>query len=234
MKSKILAVVLAVLVPAVVYATVSELKVGPVVQADGTQAVQRSAREGETVTLELSGKYEEATERGLTFSITTALAGVTVAAGHVSPIAANTGTPILGLINPANSGRYAVIIKAQAQWVSGTTGVGGLAWNIACGTAITQATLVTPVANNGSASSVMRGISGQAITGGPVGVLLKPIQNCGTFAGAIAATTVGINCAEEVEGSIVVAPGCYVAIAASAAGTSPIVQASLTYRESPL
>lgn len=235
MKRITLAVVLAVLVPAAVWATVAELKVGPVLQGDGTQAVQRMEREGGTVTLELSGKYEEATERQQVFSVTSTLAGVTVAATHVSPLAAGTGTPIVAVFNPSNSGKNIVIIKAQALWVSGTAGAGGLAWNVSCGGSISAAENAAPVADNGSsARSVARGFTSTALTGSLIGVLLKPVQNCGVFAGAIAATTVGLNCAEEVEGSIVAPPGCYVAIAAAAAGTSPIVQASLSFRESAL
>jgi hypothetical protein len=233
MKQFLAGILASLLIPVAVFATVAELNVGPVIKADGAQAIQRMGREGETITIELGGKYEESTERNQTFSVTTALAGVTVAATHVSPIAANTGTPIIAIVNPANSGKNAAITKAQCAWVSGTAGAGGLAWNIGCGSAITAATTV-PIANNGSsASSSMRGIAGTAITSGPVGVLLKPVQNCTVFAAAIAATTVGSNCSEEVEGNIVVPPGCWAGIAAATAGTSPIVQCSLSWREGP-
>lgn len=211
---------------------VSETVIGPQPGGDNVLIRQRAGREGQTISADLTGKFAEATSRGQVFTATTAVAGVTVAATHVTPLAAGTGTPILGLFNPPGSGKNLEILKVQAAWVSGTTGAGGLVFNVAFAQNISVAGNTVPRSNLvGGANTVALAFTNTATTGSTIGLLFRALNGCTVFAGAIAATTVGLNCGEEVEGSIVVPPGGYFAIAAGLAGTSPIVQAAITYRE---
>lgn len=212
----------------------NEVRVGPTQAADGTKVQARGGHEGQTVVSDLSARYEESARLGQTYTVSTAIAGYTVVSAGVSPLAAATTSLMLGLYNPPTSTRNLAIIKVYANWISGTPGVGGLVFNMACAQNISTAQNAPPV-NLLSASpsgSIGRGYTGTVtLVGQTVLTYLRPLSNCTPFAGAIAATTVGLNCLDEVEGAILVAPGCFLAIAPAATGTSPIINGAIQYRE---
>jgi hypothetical protein len=156
---------------------------------------------------------------------------ITVASTHVSPLAAGSGTPIIGLWNPQNSGKNLVVLKHGIVTVSGTPG-GGFVWNYASNQTITQAVSGTTVCNflGLGTSSVAKTFVNAATTGSTAGIAFRL---AGFGAAITAAGSVGANTPvlEDDAGDIIVPQGAYVALAAYAAGTSNVVAASITWSE---
>lgn len=212
----------------------AELRVGPVTASDAAKVPARGGHEGQIITSDLSARYGEASRLGTVYSIATAPAGYTTVAAGVSPIVAATTSVMLALFNPPLSGRNLEIVKVYANWISGTPGAGGLVFNYSCANNITTAQNATPVnmLTGQAAGSVARGYTGTVtLTGSTLMSYVRPLSNCTPFAAAIAATTVGLNCLDEVEGAFVIPPGCMIALAPAAAGTSPIINGAIQYRE---
>lgn len=162
----------------------------------------------------------------------------TIAATHNSPLAAATATPIVGIINPVNSGRAAAILSGWMSSISGTPPANANpSWNFA--TAI-QAISTNPSGSiqpgliNGSQQSSMKAYNNVALTGlgiatGQVG-LLRHFGGA-PFAGALAANH-DVGWWDNVEGAIIAPPGTgIIMLAGAAAGTSWVVSAGMTWAE---
>lgn len=232
---KLMAVVMLFLVVPAALALPAEGRVGPFPGATGTQQMIRLGTEGQTVISDLTARYYEAASRQQLFTVSTAVAGTTNAAANVTPPAAAAAT-ILTLHNPMGSGKNLEVIKVYVNHISGTPAAGGIWLAGASNSVISVAQNATPVATfiGGGTNSVARGYTQTALTGGLVHTTIRPVANCSPFAGAIAATTVGLNCLDEVEGAIVVPPGGLLSVASSGTGTTHILSASIAYREAPL
>ena len=92
----------------------------------GTTPPIRQGQLGDVIVSEVHGRYYETNYRGALFS--TFYNALTVASTHASPIASGTGTPIIGIYNPAGSGKNVAIVRVQQATTSGTPG-GPLLWN---------------------------------------------------------------------------------------------------------
>ena len=204
-------------------------QVGP--QILGTSSVQATpsmSPNGGLITQDEHGRFYEAVRRGGVYTLSTAAAGITVAAGNVSPLTANTGIPIIGLFNPVNSGYNLVIMRTKIQTVSGTPG-GGFVWNVV---APNDPITVTPGSkgiNNKTfvQGGVAIGFSNSAFTGSVVGTMFRPI---GGTAAIVAGA--GVYSVDEItDGDIVIPPGGFAGIAATAAGTTHVVAAAVTWEE---
>jgi hypothetical protein len=197
--------------------------------SDGALANAALGRNAEPLVSEWQGRYYSQTYRGLVFSLYSG--GITIASTHASPLAAGTGTPIIGLWNPQNSGRNLVILKHGIASVSGTPG-GGFVWNYATNQTITQAVSGVIVSNflGGAAASVVKPFTNAATTGSTVGIAFRL---AGYGAAVTAAGSVGANTPimEEDAGDIIVPQGAYVALAAYAVGTTNVVNAAITWAE---
>jgi len=222
----------ALVLGAIAHALPAETIAGDANRADGTQGTMRAGREGQLIQSDLTGRFFEATRLGQVFTVSTAPAGTTIVAANNTPVAAAAAT-ILTLYNPPSSGKNLEVIRVYANWLSGTPAAGGLVYNAVCNQNISAAQNATPVSNFQFAQgSVAKGFTQTALTGGTTAmVLLRSLPNCTPFAGAVAATSVGINCMDEVEGAIVVQPGCALTVASAGTGTTAIVNAGITYRE---
>lgn len=216
----------------------AEGRAGLRVLSDGAQDFFRQGREGALIVNDGAARYGEATSRNTVFTITTAAAGTTVVAANASPVAAG-GATILSLYNPIGSGKNLEVIKVYCNIISGTTAAGGMVFNVASNQNITAvqnnggSAGVGPIPNFiGAGASVARAFTQTALTGG-VGsmTLFRAVNGAVPFAAAAAATTVGLNALDEVEGSIIVPPGGVLTIADVAIGTTVAVQAAMTYRE---
>jgi hypothetical protein len=196
---------------------------------DGVNANIAQGFQGELLKSDLQARYYQLAKRGFLFHTTSG--SVTLATANVSPLAAGTGQPIVGLWNPPNSGVDLVILKQFFQTLSGTPG-GGLLWNFANAPAITA----TPngVVNSGylggGARSAGKVFVNTALTGAPLQTLLRNAE--AITAVAAAAMTAPGN--EDLAGDMIVPPGVFAGVAAYAAGTSHIVQASLSWAEIPV
>ena len=180
------------------------------------------------------GRYFEAVRYGRVF--TTISKAVTVAATHNSPIAANTATPVLGVGN-VSFGFAMVLLRAAIVTTSGTPAGGQVVLNLqANGVNPITATATGSIFNNllGGPSSQMKALNNVALAGW----LATPsaVQEHALLGGATAAAAAGNGgpgpAGEDLGGLYIVPPGGLVAImAGSGAGTSWIVNASLTWAE---
>lgn len=207
-------------------------RVGPSSTADGGIVPLRLARSGELNVSDAHARYQEAVVRGNVYTGTAIQA--TVATTNNSPLTANTGVPLVGIFNPANSGKNLVILRATVCNVSGTAAAQPLfVWNV-----ISAPAGITAAGTNGvnnlsfTANSAARLFPNSAITGSLVATALRPI---GGFTGAFATsgTAGGSACTtEETAGEIIVPQGAFAGIAVgNGAGTTWIVSASMTWEE---
>jgi hypothetical protein len=204
-------------------------RVGPAYGADGSDQVPRMTKDTALVVQDAHGRNYEATYRGNVWTLSTAAAGITVAAANV--IAASAGSPIVGVFNPVGSGKNLVIVRATSLWASGTTGAGGLVWGIIAPNAGVTAAGGNGAINNATfttGGSTARTFTGSALTGAGVSTLFRFLG--GPTTGVLAASSAQtVN--EETAGDIICPPGAVVGLFAAAAGTSPIVMASMTWEE---
>jgi len=205
-------------------------KVGPQLATDGNLIDPRLMRDGTAAVADADAHFSELVLRGQVYTAATPAAGITVAATHVSPLAAGTGTPIVGLFNPVGSGVVLKILKARIQSISGTPG-GPFVYNVIPAPAGISAAGQQGLNNKTFvAGGLAKAFVGSAITGSALATMF------GVAGGPSAiALGAGINSVDVVvDGAIHVQPGAFFGLAATAAGTTHIVAAMLTWAESPL
>lgn len=197
--------------------------------AAGSTPNIRQGQLGELVVSKLHGSFYETNYRGAMF--TTFINALTIASTHATPIAAGTGTPIVGIFNPANSGKNIVLVRIQQATTSGTPG-GPLIWNIIPNPQNITATS-TAAFNNASlaqSGSVTRIFNNTALTASTVGTAFR---NAGGMA-AVAATGNILTYTEMYDGSLIVPPGTMIALAATATGTSHVINVFAEWEEIPI
>lgn len=197
--------------------------------APGTTPPVRLGQLGDVVVSELHGRLYETNYRGALF--TTFINGLTIASTHATPIAAGTGTPIIGIQNPAGSGKNIVLYRIQQATTSGTPG-GPLVWNIIPNPQNITQTATTAYSNSTlqPSGSITRIFNNVALTGSTAGVAFR---NAGGSA-AVAATGAILTYTELYDGALIVAPGTMLALAATAAGTSHVINVYAEWEEIPV
>lgn len=198
-----------------------------------SSAVLRGDYTGALVTQQAHGAYAEAVRQGRVWAMATAAAGVTVAAANV--VAAANAQPIVGIYNPPGSGLNAIIHRGRHCWASGTAGAGGLVWAVT--PSIQTATLtgaggITEVnaLTGASGGSGMKTYSNTAMTGITGQVIVRAAG--GPTTGALAANA-NHSYEDWVDGEIICGPGQTCGLFAAAAGTSPIIIASMSFEIVP-
>jgi len=207
-----------------------EGKVGVQVLQDGANSQLRQGRSGEIVTMQAHAAYYEATYRGNTFTCSTAAAGITLAATSLSPLAAGTGTPIVGLWNPQNSGKNLVINKVNIGLITSSASTGNIVWNYAVNQTITATANGTITSNfiGGAAASVAKAFVNTATTGSTVGIMFRPAWQ---FQFVSAVGEVYGPAELDMNSDIIVPPGAYIALANGVSNTTTVLQASITWEE---
>jgi hypothetical protein len=203
----------------------SNSKVGKQSNANGSNPVIRSSREGDLIVSENHGRYYQKTAEGEAFVISTPLTGLTLAATHTTATLTATSTPLITIFN---GGTLNIAINREfIATLSGTPASGSYWWYVATGQQASALTLLTDTGINSrnlitdAPSGVKVGI-GKALTG-LVGslVLYKPVGSLGTV-------TAGLGQVDHDEaGAVIVAPGNLIALLAPAIGTTHIVHASV-------
>jgi hypothetical protein len=206
--------------------------VGPISSASANAVVNgRSGQLGDAIVSELHPRYYETTYRGNSFllSVSTA-AAVTAYAGGAA------GTPMLAVFNPTGSGKNAVIIKASVGNVVAASAAGTVSFGLWFGAtaAITQATVVTPwsMSTQLQSGSVVTGFRNVALTSGSAATNVIPIASYYWATAAGAAQVTGGPA--DLEGSLIIPPGSYVALGGSSALTSATWIGSLQWIEVPV
>ena len=195
----------------------------------GTTPPIRQGQLGDVIVSEVHGRYYETNYRGALFS--TFINALTVASTHASPIAAGTGTAIIGIYNPAGSGKNVSIVRVQQATTSGTPG-GPLLWNTIPNPQNITASFTAAYSNFNLAQqgSVTRIFNNTALTGSTAGVAFRTAGG----SAAVAATGVILTYSEELAGDLLVTPGSMVALAATAAGTSHVISCFVEWEEIPI
>lgn len=209
-----------------------ERKAASNVQTDG-----RSGPYSETIVNDVGlGRYFEAARNARLFS--SFVKTVTVAATHNSPIAAATATPVLGLFNPAASGRAAVLLRLSCGTISGTPAGGQFVLNSLPVTTPTTATQTGAIFSNllrdtatpqGSVCKVYNNVA----LAGIVPVVSNELALVGQATAAAAAGNGGPGgVGEDTAGLFIAPPGILLALmAGTGAGTTWIVNASWSWAE---
>lgn len=191
----------------------------------------RSGQLGDAIVSELHGRYYETTYRGNSF-----LLSVSTAAAVTAYTGAAAGTPMIALFNPVGSGRNAVINKASVGNVVAASLAGTVNFGLYFGTtaAITQATTTAPwnMGTQLQSGSVMTGFRNVALTSGSAANNVISIASYywATAAGAALVTGGPI----DLEGSVIIPPGSFIALGGSAALTSATWVGSLLWEEVPV
>ncbi|SRR5579883_1109772 len=202
--------------------------VGFSTSVDGANPNFGMGRQNDVYVSELHGRYYTYAYRGVLFR--SVITGVTIASTHVSPLAAGTGTPIIGLWNPQGTNKNVIVLRLAIATTSGTPG-GPILWNWMNNQNITAAPggTIYPGLLNPSANSVVKLFNNVATTGSTAGLPFDIAANIS----AVASTGGTFPAFDEPAGSIICQPGQMIALAATAAGTSHVVNASLTWAELP-
>ena len=206
---------------------------GPQTVTDGNPTSFRQDHSGAMVSQGLP-EHIELTYRGSTWTLATAAAGVTVGATQVF---SSTGPvqPIVGIANPVGSGFNLVLLGLKLVWASGTAAANGCVLaglnlsgytGVGSAGAVNCKTLVT----GGSKALTFAGST--AMTGQTVAHSLLDFIG-GPTTGALAANA-AVQSYIDYKGVFFCPPGGSLILGAAAAGTSPILAASMQWSELPI
>lgn len=160
--------------------------------------------------------------------------GMTAVTG-VAPGTAVGTTAAFSLYNSSTSTVNLVVLKATMAYISGTLGIGIVSW--------VANTNSTAAATTGTAITVVNGLlsGGSNAVGAPFTTATLPatptvVRPFGNLPPMLATSVLAPwILADDVDGAIVVAPGCTISLEATAgAGTSPVVVYGITWEEVPV
>lgn len=191
----------------------------------------RAGQLGDSIVSELHGRYYETNYRGNVFMLS-----VSTAAAVTAYTGGAAGTPMLALFNPVGSGRNLVILKASFANVVAASAGGTVTFGLYFGTTatITQATTVAPwsMVTQQQSGSVATGFRNVALTSGSAA---SNVIALGSYYWATAAGAALVSGGPvDLEGSVIIPPGAYVALGGSAALTSATWIGSLQWEEVPV
>ena len=201
------------------------MSVGPTQGADGTSiSSARIDKQGAAVVIQRADKYGEDTLRGVRY-------GACDQSGTAPGTALGT-TAHFTLYNPQGSGKRLRVHKVSTGYISGTLGAGTLFHcinNSTTQTAPSSGTLLTSRCLDVGITTAGVAV---ARTGGTVvqPVAIRPFCS---FGAELASTVNGLQTAtEDVDGDLVIEPGCsYQLQAIAAAGTTPLLATGVSWEE---
>lgn len=173
---------------------------------------------------QFEGRYYERAADGSLYHAMTAKTGV-------APGTDIGTTAPLSLYNPVGSGRDLVVVRGTLAYVSGTLGAGFMAWvgnDDPSAAAVSGTNIVEVPGRLGGAVGQGRALTTATLPATPK--LIRPFCSLGAH---LASTAIGPwQVVDEVDGDIVVPPGCAVSLeAVAAAGTSPLVVLGVSWYE---
>lgn len=205
------------------------VSVGPVpTGGDGAPVMPALGRFTHSLTADLLPKFYEAVSRGYVFSGGTAVTGVApgTAIGTASPFT---------LANPSGSGKVLVPIRTTCAYISGTLGAGSAHYvaNVNPAAAAVSGTAITVVKNRLSTSTP--GNVGLLFTTATLPATPTVLRPAWSWAPLLATTALApYLIKDDLDGEIVVAPGCALSIESTATGGStPLVAFGMTWVELP-
>lgn len=224
----------------------SELQVGAQNNSgDSGKIPARAGRQGDAIISQLHGRNYEQNYRGNVYAggmLLTSISNVI----WTSATTDATAKPIVGLWNPLNSGYNAVILKAMlgvTMTAATNTGAGPYVWMKATGeAAISTGTTPVNLKTLASAGSVMKDMSGIALTGKVNALaLLRGSHLSGgssanfSFVGtAVGQATPQFSAVELVDGDIIVPPGGVIGLFATTTPVAHSAASGLVWEEVPV
>jgi hypothetical protein len=203
-----------------------EGRVGVQALQDGAQQPPRLGHAGEIVVDDAHGRFYEAVYRGNVYC-------AQVAVGGVAPgTSLATTAQCIVLYNPTGNTKNLVLLRAALGYVSGTLGAGSMVYGTSAQAAAITGTAITPkncLLGNAAAPTATATAAGGCTT---APTIVRPAFTLGAFL----ASTAAINppLIDEIAGEFVLTPGnVFVMSGVAAAGSSPLVLASLTWEEVP-
>lgn len=145
------------------------------------------------------------------------------------------GTPLVGLYNPASSGKDIVVLQARIGIRTTGTAAGTLAFNWYLGNSVLPTGTVTPPRNSYSGAqsgSVALPFLNTAMTASTAISPVGPIASVGANPATTPIATV-LYTYENTAGTIVCAPGNLIAIGASSSLTAASIDCSVIWAELP-
>lgn len=191
----------------------------------GDDGQVRLGRSLETMVSDALPHFADMNYNGFLFAATTAVAGVTVAAGGA------VTNPAFAIYNPQSSGKIMIPTKARYASISGTPGVGHVGYYLGAGQAAGSGTAnITPVSLNSGNAAGSKALCYGAVTNAlaAAGVFVGPMLN------VLSATTAPVVLTELLDGEYVLFPGMSLSINPGATGTTNVVAVALTYLEIPV
>lgn len=204
---------------------VNQAAVGEQRLNDGSETRLRACRQGSQIVTELHGRYAEQARNGNIFmahAIVTAPVIFSTAAGTGGPLLWNGSTNTVASILAVGFGVTVVTTVAAALGITGNTG---------------QTSAPGSTTAIDSRANCLIGGDQSAITpyrvGTPTnaGAFFLPFAHLHT--GALTVDTTGVQWF-DVGGAIVILPGCWASIAASATATTTVAQITVLWEENPL
>jgi hypothetical protein len=216
-------------------AQIIRVKPGLQVAQDGTYPELRGGRKGSLTAQDIGGRYEEATYRGLLYTLDAA--AYTIVAGNAPGQALGTALFIVGVWNPPNSGKNLSILRVSSGHTSGTPG-GPLVYEFVPNMSLVSSTPTGTIQSAflGSAvASVAKAMNGVILAVLPADTTTTT-KRLGMHGGpaAVAAGAGNYGLTDEVAGAIIVPPATLFGLGATAAGTTDIVGATIWWEEIPL
>lgn len=219
---------------------------GPLYGTSGTPVPFTGDITGAQRVTDAHGRFQEAALRGFLFSTGMTLTSISNATFTTGTLGA-TCTPIVGIWNPMNSGKNAVVLQARLSaciTAATATGPGGFVW----ASAVNQSAIstgLTPwsrlsLAQSGSvckgfANTALTGLSGNlsimeaaGVSGGPIG----NFSMVGTAAGFV--TPNAPASIDLIDGAFIVPPGGVLALLCSTTATAVSAASSLLWEEVPI
>lgn len=214
----------------------NQLIVGAQNNQDNTNPITaRAGKQGETIVSELHGRYYEQAYRGNMFRVANATAQTT-SAGTVASGTAFTGT---GLYNPLGSGVNLALLKHEFAFLVAFAASSGLGLQVGILTTTGPTAITSIPATNaltsGSGTSLSYTGKAQAfssITIASTGTLTKIIG--AGLTGAITTVPVVPNTVVEMDGSLIIPPGGFVATYTSTASGTASALYGFVWEEVPI
>lgn len=220
----------------------SNLIVGPQRSGDGQNIVQRGGNLGDTIVSDLHGRFYEQCMRGnmFTFGLSNTVLSSTnaIATGLTA-----TATPVIGLWNPLGNSYNAVILQAivVVTTVANTAvSPGGFQWvystnngAITLGSSPINLKTLSAAGSNMKAYAVSTALTG--LSNNLAFLRASGISSAVNAAGPATAIPQAQGvCVDNVDGGLLVPPGCVVGLMNQASTTTIQVSVGLVWEEVPL
>ena len=207
---------------------VDQGRVGELLGSDGAIQPLRLTRKGGLAAADVQARYQESVLRGNVYFLSLSAGAPTAFIGAAG------GTPLLGIYNPAGSGKALVLLVCSGAETTVPSAAGVIDYEMWAGVSVLPTgTVTTPtnMASQQATGSAAKGFVNTAMTGSTAINLVTPVNGV-YWATAAGSNLVGTGLV-DLAGMIVATPGVLVAFGSRTALTSTVTDAFLMWEEVP-